>query len=126
MTRLTLKKNERLTSKKLIDELFKFGKSFTEKDFRLVYKFIDPATEFGVQVLFSAPKKHHQKAVRRNLIKRLLKEAYRLNKQTLTEKLMEKEKQCMLMVVYFGAEKPDYKNTEDAIKKLLNRLETKL
>ena len=47
--------------------------------------FAEPDTERSVEVLFSVPKKFHKRANRRNLLRRRTKEAYRLQKQMLTE-----------------------------------------
>ncbi|HEX8563999.1 MAG TPA: ribonuclease P protein component [Flavobacterium sp.] len=77
-------KEERLKSKRTIDLLFSKGKSVAKYPLRLVYVPIeldDAPINFGVSV----SKKYFKKAVDRNYFKRLLREAYRLNKHLLLE-----------------------------------------
>lgn len=81
MGSFSLPKSERLYKKKDIQELFDKGSSFYLYPFRvLVQK--HSAQEIN-QVLFSVSKKNFKRAVDRNLIKRRMREAYRLNKATL-------------------------------------------
>ena len=73
-------KKDKLKSKKLIDQLFTNGKAVTAYPLRLVY--IKTEFEDGSQLKtgVSVSKRLHKTAVSRNQIKRLLREAYRLNK----------------------------------------------
>ena len=83
---LTLKKEERLCSLKLIDRLFKGSGSRSMSAFplRMVYAVIDSdSTAEGVQMLVSVPKRHFKRAVKRNRVKRQVREAYRKHKHTL-------------------------------------------
>ena len=76
-----LGKEERLCSRKAIDELFGGGhKSVTAYPIRAVYM---PSQEEGVRVMVSVSKRHFKRAVKRNRIKRQLREAYRLQKELL-------------------------------------------
>lgn len=79
--RYTLGKHEKLKSKKAIDKLFTEGKSFVQSPIRVV--FIKNETDFPNQVAFSVSKRNFKLAVDRNRIKRLMREAYRLNKYEL-------------------------------------------
>ncbi len=76
----TYSKKDKLKSKKLIEQLFTEGKAVTAYPLRLVYlktEFVDGSKlKTGVSV----SKRLHKTAVSRNRIKRLLREAYRLNK----------------------------------------------
>lgn len=114
----TLGKNERLKSRKLIEQLFSEGKSFVIIPFKVYYLFFPLTThrhsersegspltiQFGVGV--SA--KNFKKAVDRNRIKRLTRESYRLQKNPLREKLKSKNIQLNLFFIYTGKELPEY------------------
>lgn len=72
-------KQEKLTGKKKIEELFKTGSSFYLGDFRVRHLKSNDAGSH--QILISVPKRSFKRAVDRNLLKRRIREAYRLNKQ---------------------------------------------
>lgn len=82
MVRNTFSKEERLCSKRSIEDLFANGSSFVLFPFRVVYRIERDAlgSSAPVQVLFSVPKRRFKKAVTRNLLKRRMREAYRLQK----------------------------------------------
>jgi ribonuclease P protein component len=77
----TFRKEERLCSRKHLDLLFKNGSSFLLYPFRVSYLFIDQPADVPAQVVINVPKKRYKRAVDRNLLKRRIREAYRLNKQ---------------------------------------------
>jgi ribonuclease P protein component len=77
----TLGKKERLKSRKLIGRLFEEGTSIKNFPFRLVYLSTEITSVFSVKASFSVPKRNFKKAVDRNRIKRLIREAYRLEKK---------------------------------------------
>lgn len=79
----TLRKNERITSRLLMDTLFngKSSKAVTAFPLRVVFADTERHADAApVQVLFSVSKRHFKHAVDRNRVKRQLREAYRLNK----------------------------------------------
>lgn len=80
--RFRFPQKERLTSKKMIEELFERGSSFSLHPFRVLY-LANPEPASFHQVLISVPRKNFKKAVQRNLIKRRIREAYRLNKSAI-------------------------------------------
>jgi ribonuclease P protein component len=83
MGKLTFRKVERLTKEKSIQELFEKGSSFYLFPFK-VFFLVNPDQEYPVnQLLFSVSKKNFKRAVDRNLIKRRMREAYRLQKDAL-------------------------------------------
>ena len=77
----TFRKEERLCSRKYLDLLFKNGSSFLLYPFRVSYLFIDEPADVQAQVVINVPKKRYKRAVDRNLLKRRIREAYRLNKE---------------------------------------------
>jgi ribonuclease P protein component len=122
----TLGKNERLKSRKLIEQLFKEGKSFNAFPFRVYYLLqVAPLTatqktmlQFGA----GAGTKNFKRAVDRNRIKRLTREAYRLQKKPLEETLRTKAKDLSLFFIYTQKELPDYKTVYEKTSLILNKL----
>ncbi len=76
-------KKEKLTSKITIDRLFKTGESRFKYPFRVLFLSADSYTEDFPQILISVSKRNFKRAVDRNRIKRLIREAYRLQKHEL-------------------------------------------
>jgi len=86
MARYSLKKTERLTGKKNIEQLFLSGEIFRVKPFKVFLQIVEQQqTTSGSQFLISVPKKIHKTSVVRNLIKRRIRESYRLNKGPLID-----------------------------------------
>ena len=81
--RNTFAKQERLTSKKEIEFLFKSGKSLFSFPFKVYYLFGDKDETVKAKVLITVPKRQFKKAVDRNKVKRLFRESYRKNKNKL-------------------------------------------
>jgi ribonuclease P protein component len=80
MEKFTFKKSERLSEKKLIQELFDRGSSFYLYPFKV---FFLPSEKPVHQILTSVPKNIFRRAVDRNMIKRRMREGYRINKTKL-------------------------------------------
>jgi ribonuclease P protein component len=117
----TFKKEEKLKSRKLIESLFKHGISFSNFPFRILYNI----SEKGIAPLqcgFAVSGKHFKKAVDRNRIKRLMREAYRLQKNSLTEKLESNGKYMVVFFIYTGNEIPEYKEVFEKTLSVLKRL----
>lgn len=73
---------EKLKSRKAIDALFASGKSFAFFPLRVKYAFV-PGAESGIKTGVTVSKKYFKRAVHRNRLKRLMREAYRLQKEEL-------------------------------------------
>jgi ribonuclease P protein component len=122
-TMYTFKKEERLCNKKLIDKLFHSGSSFLCYPFKISWLYSDFPGPFPVQVVFSVPKRRFKRAVDRNLVRRLMREAYRLNKQqNLYDQLNISEKKIVLSLGYVGKEIAVYGLVEKKMVKLLKQL----
>lgn len=105
-----------------MDFLFEEGTSFVVYPLRAVYVERQPVSGAEAAVLISVPKKRFKRAVHRNRIKRLIREAYRLNKHLLLPGLREKEKGLLIGFLYLGNELPDWKTVEAAMVKALTAL----
>ncbi|WP_421939140.1 ribonuclease P protein component [Pedobacter sp.] len=102
----TFRKEERLCSRKHLDLLFKNGSSFLLYPLRISYLFIDEPAEVKAQVVINVPKKRYKRAVDRNLLKRRIREAYRLNKQeSLYLQLPEHKGMLLLSIQFVGKDK---------------------
>lgn len=90
----TFNKRERIVSKKLIEQLFSKGSSFSISAFPLRIVVMETARvtdDVPVQVLVSVSKRHFKHAVDRNRVKRQIREAYRHHKQILTDKVQQQQ-----------------------------------
>lgn len=111
-------KKDKLKSKKLIEQLFAEGKAVTVFPLRLVYlktEFDDNSTlKTGVSV----SKKLHKTAVARNRIKRLLREAYRLNKGAY---FSNSSASYAFMILYLSKDGITFAEVNTAMKKLFQK-----
>ena len=109
-------KNERLKSKKLIELVFQDGKNLKQFPLKLIYLKADLPEDVKCQVAMAVPKKRIRQAVKRNRIKRLMREAYRLNREPIFNKIVGN---YALLILYLGKESPEYREVERAMKTLL-------
>ncbi len=115
-----LPKNERLHHKKIFEKIFKEGKSAAVFPLRAIWTETDEESQHP-PVLFgcSIPKKKIPGAVKRNKLKRRIKEAYRLNKKDIIEYLFEKNVQIAVVFIYLDKKETDYQTIETKLKHLL-------
>jgi len=120
----TLGKSERLKSRKQIEQLFREGKNFALSPFRIYY-LISPlinSSPSNLQFGTGASGKNFKKAVDRNRIKRLTREAYRLQKKQLQETLTQKKIQLNVFFIYTGKELPVFNVVKEKVNVILNKL----
>lgn len=119
----TYGKNEKLKSKKRIEQLFVEGKSISVYPIRLVYlkTTLDDAN-LKAQTGVSVSKRYFKNAVDRNRVKRLLRECYRLNKPKLFNNITT---QYTFMFLYIGKQMPEFnalnRKMEHLFKKFLTQ-----
>ncbi len=131
----TLHKGERIKKRKEIEYLFKEGKVLTVSPLRIFYFFQKEnavkALEESSEKLFlkvgvGVSKRHFKKAVDRNRIKRLMREAYRLQKSPVQTTLKEKQYSLKVFFIYTGKELPDYLLMKEKIATVLSQLQQKI
>ena len=122
----SLVKDERLSRDLLLDKLFNEGKSISQNGFTLVYLRTDLPVFYPAQAAFSVPKRYFKKATDRNTTKRLLREAYRLNKLPLYQKLIDNKHQLAIMLIFKGKEVPTHDNVTKNVIELLEKLISRL
>jgi len=109
----SLLKSERLSSKKAIEQLFDRGGSGVI--FPLRYLSLENGEEIN-SILISVSKRYFKRANRRNLIKRRIREAYRINKSPLRGKSLN------IAFIYISKEAAGFSVIEDAMKRIIFRL----
>ena len=121
MAAYTLGKKERLNSKTLIERLFSGGsKSFPAFPLRVVYMPVEPSEQdAAASILISVPKKRFKRAVKRNLVKRQVREAYRKNKHLLLDALASRDKKLVIAFIWLDNNIHSSAEVEEKVKKLL-------
>lgn len=125
----SLHKAERINSKKQIDRLFQGGgsKAMTASPLRVVFRADrrseDDTREPAVQMMVSVPKRYFKRAVKRNHIKRQVREAYRLNKHILADTLGESSHKKMAVCFIWTDDKlRPSQEVHEKVKNLLSRI----
>jgi len=116
----SFKKEEKLCSKKRIDKLFSEGNSFLSFPLKIIFQETSLQTNSPVQAGFSVGKRSFKLAVHRILIKRKIREAYRLNKFLLYRELGDR--QLAIFFIFIGKSIPEYAQVETAMKKGIAKL----
>ena len=120
--RNTFRKAEKICNQNQIDKLFHDGKSFTSGLFKLIFVEAEKQVPPFVQVLIAVPKRNLRHAVDRNRMKRLIREAYRLNKHRALDEYTKAGKHLDIAFLFLGKQPVSQAETIAAINTLLNRL----
>ncbi len=121
----SLNKAERLCSKKLIDELLLSKCSFVKYPFRVIFKISSQTGDFPARIAISVSKKKFKRAVKRNRIKRLTREVYRLNKIDFYQQIPE-NKTIDILFIYLDYQLPEYHKIEKAIQSAMQKIQNQL
>jgi len=116
-------KQERLCSETRINELFLSGESFMSYPVRVVWLAFKSDQNPEIQVVMSVPKKKLKHAVDRNRVKRLLREAYRLNKKVFREQAISLGFSLHIAFIWIPSEVLEYPKVEKKMKDALAKLE---
>lgn len=123
----TLPKKERLNSRILIEKLFAGGsKSFPAFPLRVVYIPVEGNHLPPVSLLISVPKKRFKRAVKRNRVKRQIREAFRKNKQILTEPLANIGTKLAIAFIWLDNELHASEEVDLKVRKLLQLIAERL
>ncbi len=117
--RYFLRKEHKLKSRKAIDLLFTKGKSFNNYPFRICWKIVD---EKELKAGFTASSKNFKHATDRNRIKRLTREAYRLQKNNLQETIQKRNNGLHIFFIYTGKEISKYEFVFEKMNALLKKI----
>ena len=121
LQRQTFRKNERLCSRKIIQDLALKGKNIHINPIRLLWIPSILNVSIPAQAAFTVPKRNFKDAVDRNRIKRRMREAYRKNKSSLYSLISNNKNQYALLFIFTGKESITYFETEEKIKLILHR-----
>lgn len=123
MADVRLPREERMRSLSAIDALFGGGRRGSAFPLRYTWRVTDDAVrETAVCILFSVPKKFFKRANKRNLLKRRMREAYRLSKQTIVDGAAAKGVKLDIAFIYSSKDVADYKTIKDAIQRALGEI----
>jgi len=119
-------KSERLSRKSVIERLYTEGRSVAAFPLRAVYLPLAPEEgEPAVSVLIAVSKKRFRHAVDRNLVKRRLREAYRLNKHPFVEALQQNGRRMAVSILYLDKQHHAYSHLQARLRKLLQMIISK-
>ena len=119
-------KAEKLKSRKLMDQLFREGKTFSIFPLKVFYMQPTAALDFPIKTGVGVSSRNFKKAVHRNRVKRILREAYRTEKNILHDHLNAHQKQLVVFLLYVDKVLPEYETIKATMPVVLQRLVKKL
>ena len=127
MESLSLPKNQRLSSQRAIDQLFSQGHSTIAYPLRAVFRFDAEGSELPpARFMITVPKKKIHGAVGRVLMRRRIREAYRLNRHLLFPALDAAHTRADIALVYLSTDLADYQTIEKCIQTILSHIALKV
>lgn len=124
--RFTLPKEERLSRKRDVDQLFAKGRTFVAFPLRVIYLIVKEEFLVPSSFLVSVSKKRFKRAVDRNRVKRQMREAYRVRKHELLEVLTGSDRRIWIAFLYMDKEIYPQVKIEKAMEKAIQILRKKL
>ena len=124
--KFTLNASERLKSRKMLDQVFKTGKRINQFPLRASYLVDEEISNSILQFGCSAPVRTFKRAVDRNRVKRLMKEAFRLQKFILLDVLSQKNKRLVIFVIYSAPGLPNFITIKTVMGELLLKIKDEL
>ncbi len=119
----TLNKSQRIKSRQQIARLFENGKNIIAYPLRICYLWNTPDDSTSAnRIMVSVPKKLFKRAVKRNLLKRRIREAYRLNQQLLEGKNTETNQHISIAFTYIGQDILPFSTIQKAVIKGMNKI----
>lgn len=115
-------KEEKLKSKKLLEQLFATSKSFTVFPIKLMFIQVTEKLDFPIKTAVGCSSKHFKNATDRNKIKRMLREQYRLNKIALHQTINTQQKQLAIFILYIDKIMPEKNTLPLTMPKVINKL----
>jgi len=117
--------NQKLKSSKDISLLFDSGDTISNPPVRIKYIISSETKNPPVLAAFSVSKKLFKSAVKRNLLKRRMREAYRLNKQSLFTIAEKKQKSIILIFIYNSSQVTPFIEIETSVKIIISKLNSR-
>ncbi len=118
-------KTEKLCGEKLVSALFEEGKAFIEYPIRVVYRSTENTNNSHARILVVVPKKKIKKANQRNLLKRRIREAYRIQKSDFISALSEKNLYLHIAFSYVADKEIEYSTIQSKMPVIFNKIMNK-
>ncbi len=122
-----MKKEFILRGRKNIEILFQSGKGFINYPLRCVYIYSvnneTPSIDIDIKTLFIVGKRYHKRAVKRNVVRRRIKEALRLELPAFEQQLRQMGVSTITIgLLYLGKQESNYSEIDSTVKKILNNV----